>query len=78
MPDEDEITALIGRLETALRRLETEGLYPADGCCCACWQDVARRGHLPTCYLGQALKDIEEWKGRALSDIGFPASVIET
>jgi len=67
MPDEDETNALMGRLETALRLLETEGFYPFDGCCCACCQDVPTRGHLPTCYLGQGLKDIAEWKSRSAS-----------
>ena len=78
MLDKDETTALITRLETALRRLETEGFYPADGCCCACCQDVATWGHLPTCYLGQALKDLEEWKAKSMSCIDFSAGGIET
>ena len=67
MPGKGETTALMDRLETAFRRLESEGLYPFDGSCCACCQDVPTRGHLPTCYLGQALKDIEEWKARSAS-----------
>jgi hypothetical protein len=67
MLDVDETTALMNRLETAFRRLETEGFYPFDGACCACLQDVPKRGHHPTCYLGQALKEIEEWKARSSS-----------
>ena len=74
MPDVDKTIALMDRLETALRRLETEGFYLSDGCCCACCRDVATSGHLPTCYLGQALTDIEGWRNMPSPHAAFLVS----
>lgn len=75
MLDKDETTALITRLETALRRLETEGFYPFDGRCCACLRDVPTHGHLPTCFLWQGLEDIKQWKARSSSCPELPAKI---
>ena len=52
---------LVNHLKDVLNRLEKENHQP-ECSCCACLQDVAKVGHLPSCYLAGALKMIEHWK----------------
>ena len=66
----DETTALVAYLEVVLRRLET-GNTEFPGACCGCLQDVARVGHLPSCYLAGALEEVRTWRtGSSGSDPG--------
>jgi len=59
--------ALVTHLEVVLRRLETEsGDYP--GSCCVCLQRRSTMGHLPSCYLAKALKEIETWREEVAKD----------
>jgi len=51
---------LVDHQEATLRRLENaSGEFP--GVCCACLQDVGM-GHLPSCYLAQALEEVGAWR----------------
>jgi len=55
------IVALVDHLEATLRRPETgNGEFP--GACCACLQDAGSVGHLPSCYLAQALEEVGAWR----------------
>lgn len=60
MPSSEQTEALVIHLEAVLRRLERENKEPFMSCC-ACLQDVDTVGHLPSCTLNQALKEIEVW-----------------
>jgi hypothetical protein len=53
--------ALVIHLESVLKRLERENKDPFQSCC-ACLQDVDTAGHLPSCILNQALKEIQTWR----------------
>jgi hypothetical protein len=57
----NETAALLIQLESALNRLEKQNYNPP-GSCCACLQDVDAEGHLPSCYLAEAIEGIAEWK----------------
>jgi len=61
MTNPDETTALVTRLEAVLMRLEI-GNTEFPGACAACLQDVAKDGHLPSCYLAGALDEIRTWR----------------
>lgn len=61
MPTQEETEALVERLEDVLRHLAYENNEPP-GSCCACLQDVDKRGHLPSCSIHLALIEIEEWR----------------
>jgi len=56
----DETAALVTRLETVLKRLET-GNTEFPGACASCLQDVTVAGHLPSCYLAGALGEVRAW-----------------
>ena len=64
MPNPDESAALVTRLETVLKRLET-GNTEFPGACAACLQDVATAGHLPSCFLAGALEEVRAWRARS-------------
>jgi len=61
MPNPDESAALVTRLETVLKRLET-GNTEFPGACAACLQDVTVAGHLPSCCLAGALDEVRAWR----------------
>jgi hypothetical protein len=64
MTNPDDSTALVTRLETVLKRLET-GNTEFPGACAACLQDVATAGHLPSCFLAGALDEVQMWRVRS-------------
>jgi|GEM_PF-3577762 hypothetical protein len=59
----DETATLVTRMEAVLKRLEV-GNTEFPMACCACLQDVATAGHLPSCYLASALEEVREWRAR--------------
>jgi hypothetical protein len=65
----DKTETLVKHLEAALERLEAENYAPL-GSCCACLQDVATVGHLPSCHLAGALVEIANWRAGASSPCG--------
>jgi hypothetical protein len=60
----DKTETLVNYLEATLNRLRAENLSPP-GSCCACLQDVATVGHLPSCHLAAALVEIANWRADA-------------
>ncbi len=64
MTEMDETVALVAHLEAVLTRLET-GNSEFPGGCCACLQDVATAGHLPSCYIAQALGEVRKWRAKS-------------
>jgi hypothetical protein len=63
MSNLDATVLLVDHLEATLRRLET-GNGEFLEACCACLQDVGSMGHLPSCYLAQALEEVGAWRTR--------------
>jgi len=61
MPTQEETELLVEHLEQTLRLLAHRNYEPS-GSCCACLQDVDKRGHLPSCSIHLALIAIEEWR----------------
>ena len=61
MRTQAETEMLVDRLEAVLIWLTISNREPL-GACCSCLQDVPNHGHLPSCYISQALKAIEEWR----------------
>ena len=62
----DKTETLVNYLEAALKRLGAEN-YSPPGSCCACLQDVATVGHLPSCHLAAALVEVANWRAGASS-----------
>jgi len=60
MRSQVETEELIDDLEKILERLAHENRDPPWSCC-ACLQDVDKRGHSPSCIIHKALVEIEGW-----------------